>query len=151
MTNICPHRHFVVLYQDSYLMQLTTVTPLRSFLLPLSWDVTNYCMQNMVFKRTSDPCCQPNLASRESSLQSLALLLSPTNIRAAFSPLLNILQMNWPRKHACIPIIYLPSKHKYVYRCIFCGFQCFVFKKCCLYFFLISLPAQDHFSIPVCI
>lgn len=68
-------------------------------------------------------------------LQSVALLLSPANTRTAFISLLNILQMNWPRKHACIPIIYLPSKHKYVYNRMFCGFHCFVFKKWCLYFF----------------
>lgn len=151
MANIYPYWPFVVLYQDSDLMQLAAMRPLHSFLLSLSWDVTNYWVQNMTLKGTSDPFCQPNLASRESSLQSIALLLSPTNIRTAFRPLLNILQMNWPRKHACIPIIYLPSKHKYVYSCIFCGFQCFVFKKWCLYFFPISLPAQDHFLIRVCI
>lgn len=132
-------------------MQLAAIRPLHSFLLPLSWDVTNYWVQNIIFKRSSNPFCQPNLDRRDPSLQNIALLLSPINVRTAFSPLLNILQMNWPRKHACIPIIYLPSKHKYVYSCVFCGFQCFVFKKWWLYFFPISLPARDCFSIIVCI
>lgn len=39
--------------------------PLYSFLFPLSWDVTNCWVQNMIFIKTSDLVCQSNLANRE--------------------------------------------------------------------------------------
>lgn len=151
MSNIYPHEPFVLLYQDSYLMQLGAMRPLCSFLLLISWDVTNYWVQTTIFRGSFDNfwLFQLSLASRESFLQRITLVFNSTNIRTAFSPLLNILQMNWPRKHACIHTIYLPSKHKYAYSCIFCGFLCLVFAKLCLYLFPISLPVRDHFSLPV--
>lgn len=80
-------------------------------------------------KKTLIPSVSQIWPTENYLLQSAALLLSPANIRTAFISLLNILQMNWPRKHTCVPIIYLPSKRKYVYNRMFCGFQCFVFKK----------------------
>lgn len=115
MANIYPQGPFVVLYQASYLMQLAAMRPLHSFLLPRSWDVTNYWVQNMTFKRTSDPFCQPNLASRESSLQSIALLLSPTHIRTAFSPLLNIFKWTGLENMHAYPLYICPlSTNMYI-------------------------------------
>lgn len=80
-------------------------------------------------KKTLIPSVSQMWPTGNHLLQNVAMFLSPANTRAVFISLLNILQINWPRKHACIPIIYLSSKHKYVCNRMFCGSQCSEFKK----------------------